>query len=137
MAVRIIKKSWWVDFRVEHKRYRVRSPENSRVGALAYEATLRQRLGRGDNVIGKEPPSVRQTFAEFSGKWFDEYVVANNKPSEQKTKKYTLSASLVPFFGDTLISEIGVRDVERYKAALLSKGLARKTVNNRLTILRK
>jgi integrase len=136
MAVRIIKKSWWVDFRVEHTRYRVRSPENSRVGALAYEATLRQRLGRGEDVTGK-PPADRQTFAEFTGKWFNEYVVANNKPSEQKAKKYALSASLVPFFGDTPISEISVRDVERYKATLLSRGLARKTVNNRLTILRK
>lgn len=135
MAVRLIRNSWWVDLRHEHIRYRKRSPENSRAGALAYEATLRQRLARGDSIGRRQQPSER--FAEFAAKWFEEYVVPNNKPSEQRTKKYALSGSLVPFFGKLALAEIGVRDVERYKVALLREGVAAKTVNNRLTILRK
>jgi hypothetical protein len=50
MAVRKIKETWWVDFRFSHTRYRKRSPENSRPGALAYEATLKYTLGRGEQM---------------------------------------------------------------------------------------
>ncbi len=137
MAVRLIRKSWWVDFRVEHKRYRKRSPENTRTGALAYEALLRKRLARGEDVFGKAKAGERCGFAEFATKWFNVYVVANNKPSEQKAKKYALAASLIPFFGSKAIPEIGIGDIEEYKAQLLREGRSRKTVNNRLTILRK
>src|SRR5579872_5774074 len=106
MAVRMIKKSWWIDFRVDHTRYRKRSPENSRAGALAYEAVLRQKFARGEDNIGKQQ-NASQTFDEFAWRWFEEYVVPNNKPSEQRTKKYILSGSLVPFLGRTKIQEIG------------------------------
>lgn len=137
MAVRLIRKSWWVDLRFNHVRYRKRSPENSRAGALAYEASLRQRLARGDEIDGRRHPSEQHTLASFAPKWFAEYVVPNNKPSEQRTKKYVLSASLVPFFGRMPIGKIGVHDIERYKAALVRAEVSRKTVNNRLSILRK
>jgi integrase len=114
----------------------LRSPENSKAGAQAYEAFLRHKLAIGQ-TIGKKPLEERQTFAEFSRKWFDEYVVPNNRPSEHKAKRYILAASLVPFFGQFTIQEIGTRDIERYKAEGLRKGTSPKTLNNRLTILRK
>jgi integrase len=138
MAVRINKKSWWVDFRFNHIRYRKRSPENSRAGALAYEAVLRQKLARGQSIdAGAQAKAQEQTFAQFAWKWFDEYVVANNKPSERKAKKYILDSSLVPFFGKMPIGRITTNDVEKYKAHALKEGVSRKTVNNRLAVLRK
>jgi len=137
MAVRIIRRSWWVDFRVEHIRYRKRSPENSRAGAQAYELVLRQRLAHGEDVLGMRPQSAEHTFAQFSNTWFEQYVVTNNKPSEQVTKKYALSGSLIPFFGAMPIGQISGHDIERYKTAEIRRGVSRKTVNNRLTILRK
>ncbi|MBL6938269.1 MAG: site-specific integrase [Alphaproteobacteria bacterium] len=137
MTARRIRQSWWVDLRFDHRRYRKRSPENSRTGAIAYEATLRHKLARGEDIDGRNASTTRVSFAEFVPKWFAEYVVPNNKPSEQKAKKYALSASLVPSFGRMLVSDIGVRDVEQYKAKLVREGKSHKTINNRLTILRK
>lgn len=137
MATRLIRKSWWVDFRFDLKRYRRRSPENSRTGARAYEIALRKRLARGEELDGKKAQARLLTFAEFVPQWFAEYVVPNNKASEQRVKKYTLSASLVPFFGKTPVAAISVRDIERYKAQLLHEGKSRKTINNHLTVLRK
>jgi integrase len=137
MAVRINKKSWWVDFRFNRIRYRKRSPENSRAGALVYEAVLRQKLARGESIdAGAQAKAQEQTFAQFAWKWFAEYSVANNKPSEQWSKRYILSASLIPFFGKMLIGRITVNDIERYKTHALREGVSRKTVNNRLTVLR-
>ena len=64
-------------------------------------------------------------------------MVPNNKPSEQRTKKYILNASLVPFFGKMRLGKITTHDIERYKAHALKEGVTRKTINNRLTVLRK
>jgi len=138
MAVRINKKSWWVDFRFNHIRYRKRSPENSRAGALAYEAVLRQKMARGESIDNTIPDAQQlQPFGKFALKWFDEYVVPNNKPSEQRAKKYILSASLIPFFGGMRIDQITGHHVEKYKAQMLKEGVGRKTINNRLTVFRK
>ena len=100
MAVRKIKNSWWVDFRADYIRYRKRSPENSKAGAEAYEANLRQKLARGERIdkVVQEPEQGR-LFRDFAWQWFKEYVETNNKPSEQRNKRHILHASLVPIFG--------------------------------------
>jgi integrase len=136
MAVRIIKKSWWIDFRFNYRRYRKRSPENSRAGAQAYEAVLRGKLARGESV---DEPTLAEmpTFEQFSRRWLNEYVVVNNKPSEQRRKKYALDGSIVPFFGKMRIDQISANDIERYKSLALRKGSGAKTINNLLSIFRK
>jgi integrase len=138
MAVRKENNSWWVGFRFNHIRYRKRSPEPSRTGALAYEATLRQKLAHGES-IDKSSHVIQeeQIFEKFVRKRFDEYVVPNNKYSEQRTKKYILSATLVPFFGRIPVGKITSHDIERYKAHLVKQGVTNKTIKNRLTVLNK
>jgi integrase len=138
MAVRMIRNSWWVDLRFNHTRYRRRSPENSRAGALSYEAMLRHKLICGESIHGVAPAvRQKQMFEQFARQWFDQYVTVNNKPSEQRTKKYILSASLVPFFGGLRVDEVTPHYIEKYKAQLLQENVTRKTVNNRLTVLSK
>jgi len=138
MAVRKIKNTWWVDFMFNYMRHRKRSPENSRTGALAYEATLRQKIARGEPIdkVAHETQQ-EQTFEQFARKWFEDYVVPNNKYSEQRTKKYLLNAFLVPFFGKMQIAQITAHDIERYKAHENRHGVTSKTLKNRLTVLSK
>ncbi len=138
MAVRLIKKSWWVDFQFDQKRYRRRSPENSRQGAQAFEAVLRQRLARGepiDNAGASRDSDL--TFETFARQWFKQYVVANNKFSEQYAKQKILAASLIPFFGWMPLKAINASHVEQYKARAVASGVSNKTINNRLTVLAK
>lgn len=135
MAARKVKDTWWVDFRFDYIRYRKRSPENSKVGAQAYEATLRQKLARGESLERAIRHEQQQTFEQFAWRWFDGYVMPNNKYSEQRTKKHIIKNSLAPFFGRLLISGITSDRIEQYKAKLVREGLSRKTINNRLTIL--
>lgn len=138
MAARKIRNTWWVDFSYAYARYRVRSPENSQAGAKAYEAVLRQKLARGEPVEKTQQGTpVEQTFERFTSKWFDEYVVPNNKHQEQRMKRYILDSSLIPFFGRMPIGKITTQHVEQYKAHALKKGVSRKTVNNRLAVLGK
>lgn len=136
MAVRKIKNRWYVDFRVEYLRYRKPSPENSKVGAEAYEAILRQKLARGES-IDRSRDVEHRTFEQFVWEWFDTYVVPNNKHSEQRTKKDILKGSLVPFFGNMVVSEITSYQIEQYKAQLSKMGVSNKTIKNRLSVLHK
>src|SRR5437899_5782575 len=103
MAIRKIKRSWWVDLHFDGKRHRKRSPENTRQGALAYELLLRQKLARGEAIRDGKQPRKDHTFAEFAATWFEDYVRPNNKYSEQLAKKYALARHLVPFFGHKLV----------------------------------
>lgn len=136
MAVRQIKKSWWVDFRIDHTRYRKRSPENSRAGALAYEAMLRQRLARGEDInAGAKTANQNLSFAAFATTWLEDYALPNNKFSEYEQKRYILGASLVPYFGKLAVRDITAHHIEQYKASLARTGLTGKTIRNRLTVL--
>src|SRR6516165_7240953 len=136
MAVRQLKKSWWVDFQFQGKRCRKRSPENTRPGARAYELLLRQRLARGEAINGPSPEQ-NPLFREFAWKWFEEYAVPNNRFSEQRIKRYTLKSSLIPFVGEMRVSEIRTYHIEQYKAHKAKEGLSSKTIKNHLTVLSK
>jgi len=126
-----------VDFRFDHIRYRRRSPDNTRQGALAYEVLLRRNLADGQPIQSGMQQDRNQTFAEFAEEWFEDYVKPNNKYSEQLAKRYVLASSLVPFFGPKPIEQIRAHDIERYKAIQLQQGFTNKTIMNRLTILNK
>src|SRR4051812_32720398 len=136
MAVRLIRKTWWIDFQFDQTRYRLRSPENTRQGAQAFEAVLRHKLSRGER-IGKRSHSSNEnlTFATFAQQWFEQYVVTNNKYSEQYAKQKILAASLIPFFGWMELSAISGNHVEQYKARAAASGVSNKTINNRLAVL--
>jgi len=138
MAVRLIEKSWWVDFQFDQKRYRRRSPENTRRGAQAFEAALRQRLARDEPIDNAGTNRDNDlTFEKFARQWFEQYVVANNKFSEQYAKQKILAASLIPFFGRMPLKAINANHVEQYKARAVVSRVSNKTINNRLTVLAK
>jgi integrase len=134
MAVRKIKKSWWVDFSFNGTRYRMRSPANSKAGASSYEALVRQRLALGEEAKVK-PKARSPLFKDFAQRWFEEYVVANNKPRTREDKRYTLRGTLIPFFGHLHLDQISSREIERFKTEKAKTGLSPKTINNRLLTL--
>ena len=136
MAVRLIKRAWWVDLTFNHTRYRKRSPLNSKSGAQAYEITLRQRLARGEPIADYDESSAQpQTFETFARSWLETYVIPNNKVSEQRSKNSILASSLVPFFGKLPVSRITTHHIEQFKAHSIKEGVGNKTIKNRLTVL--
>ena len=138
-ARKINDTSWWVDIRHQGKRYRVRSPENTRAGAAAYEATIRHNFaeGRSPEIAFRKNASVEDTYRAFAEEWFKTYVCTNNKLSEQRTKRTLLDYHLLPWFGETDLAAIGTQEIETYKAAKLRQGLSQKTVKNHLALLSK
>jgi len=134
----IIKRGnkWWVDFRFNRKRHRKCSPDNSRAGAKAYEALLRQKLARGE-PLEAEKEKDQVLFNEFSQRWHKLYVLSNNKPSEAVTKELILRVHLIPFFGKMEVKSISNLDIEKFKHKKLEEKLNPKTINNILSVLSK
>lgn len=140
MAVTKIKRTWWVDLRWRGVRYRRRSPLNTRFGASEYEQQLRLELARHSNLDAldqRAAPPTMPTFAEFAVRWMDEYVRPKNKLSERINKQTVLRAHLVPAFGELRLDQINTVAVDRFVAAQLERGLAPKTINNHMVILRR
>ena len=139
MSARKRYNKWWVDFGFNGRRYRTPSPDNTIAGAKAYEAHLRQRLARGEDICEKsdkaEKARQQLTFEKFAWKWVEVYVRNNNKFTEVSNKQYALRADLIPYFGKIILGEIGNLHIEEYKTLKLNAGLAPRTVNNHLSIL--
>src|SRR5262245_48399232 len=104
MAIRLLKKSWWVDFQFDVTRYRKRSPENTRQGAHAYELLLRPRLARGEKIDGLAS-GQNPSFEEFAWKWFEEYAVPNNKMGRP------LNHSYLTYHLEVLCKRVGLRRI--------------------------
>lgn len=137
MSVRKIRNTWWVDFRFEGIRYRKKSPDNSKNGALNYESLLRSKLSRGESINKETPSDIKQSFSEFAWYWYEHYVVTNNKYSERYSKKLILKKVLVPYFGKMPINKITTFSVEQFKSVKLKNDRSKKTINNYLTVLSK
>lgn len=140
MTVRKIKGQWYVDAYVKRPgrppvRLRKRAPVQTKRDAEAYERSLLA------DVYGLSD-KPRRTFEDFAVTDFARYIQANNRPSEEQSKESILRLHLVPAFGHKLLSEIEAKDIELYAAEKSrggagKKGLAAKTMNNHLTVLRK
>jgi integrase len=129
------RNKWWIDFGHRGRRYRLVSPDNSKAGAKAYEALLRQRLASG---LPLQPQVIKKSlkFKDFAEKWFESYVKLNNKPSAIKGKKTDLYSALVPYFGSKRLNEITALDIEEFKSKRLKK-VKPKTVNTQVGNLMK
>lgn len=140
MSARRLRNSWWIDLRdPTGKRHRIRSPDNSKAGAQAYEAVLRQQMARGERLekVELKKKEASRSFERFASIWLEQYVLVNNKPSEQRVKESTLRVHLLPFFSSYQLDEMKNQDIEGFKASRLKLGLSPKTVNNHLVILGK
>jgi integrase len=131
-----------VDVQVVDRSGRVRrvqrvAPINNRRAAEKFEHELREQLlNRSEDEASVEPQTV-PTFAQFAERFMATYAPTNNKASEVEAKKGILRVHLLPVFGSLTLDRIGVAEVEEYKARKLTANMARKSINNQLTVLRK
>ena len=138
MSQRKIGKSWWVDITYDQVRYRKKSPDDTKEGTKAYEATLRRKLAEGKLVDEQSSQKEHsQLFHQFSEFWFETHVLVHNKPSMAAKTRGVLINRIVPHFGQTPLCKISTLQVEQYKAKAVSGGLSNKTVNCDLSVLSK
>lgn len=139
--VRKLKGSWWVDFQVHGKRYRLRSPDNHRDGAQTYEAHLRRQLSDGKSVyLSADPRRVAElapTLDAFAADWLATYASPRLKPSTYRDYSLRYEHHLKPALGSLPIDAINTRAIDQLSGVLLRKGLHPKSANNVLGVLRR
>jgi len=136
------RKRWVVNFRYNGKLIREYSPHNSKRSAEEYEVYLRQELAKHGTLDHlKESERAKKeagiTFSAFADRWFKDYVVHNNKHSEQISKDCILKKHLKPYFGKMAVKDISSELIERYKQSKIIVSYCAKTINNQLATLRK
>lgn len=138
MAIRRIRGEWWIDVRVAGVRRRMKSPEQNRQDALAFQAQavqdLRSRAVRAGALgLGKSFRDV----AAFAPEWIELYARPRNKPSEIRNKQRYLRHDLLPFFGAMTLESVTSQRIAQFIAVKRKQGLTQKSVNNVLMTLSK
>lgn len=97
------------------------------------EALLRRR--ESEVADGSHGQQDDITFTEFSWKWLEDFASLKKPPT---TSDYTgiVKKHLRPYFGKKLLKDIRPTDVQAYVSLKLKKGLAPRTINKTLTLLR-
>jgi integrase len=112
----------------EKLRVRKTARVKSKTEALVEEAKERARLDAAPMVKGRSP-----FFSDFADTFLTTYSKAENKASEQASKKMILDKHLKPFFGHLRLDEIGDELVTSYKNTKLDT-LSKKSINNHLMV---
>lgn len=125
---------WRIDIVIKRdgRRERIRRDAPTREAALKLERRLRAELDEGRQIVAG--PVL---YRDWAGEFVKVYASNNNKESERRSKRQIMRDHLVPFFGDMRLDAIGYADVERFKAQQLARKAAAKSVNNRLTVLKR
>jgi len=111
----------------------------TKVGAIEAErravnaAMTGKPLAVAAQTATKEVPK-RKTITEHAEGFVDTYK-PGSKPGEKREKRRVLKSNLLPHFGRMTIEELRQVDVDAFAQAELARGMAVKTVNNRLAVL--
>lgn len=138
-----VRETWMIH--VEHrlptgKRKVVRKValRQSRRGAEQEEREIRQALL--DHTYGKENQErvhITPKLKDFAVVFINTYCTTNNRPSTVREKRRAMGRGLLEELGELRLNEIGVRDVERFKARRRDDGVGNKSINEELAILSK
>ena len=122
---------------------------NTKVGAEVAEREHIERVLEGfrNPRTRKEVPTLKEWFygeadskdpaAQPTGRFWKEWVVPHNKPSEREAKISIYRHHLGPKLGDKVLDKVDSGQVSALRAALLAKPLSPKRVNNVLCVLSK
>lgn len=106
---------------------------------MDFERELRGRVGAlgsvNEALTDRERRRHAVSLREFSERWMIEYAATNNSLSEQRHKRGALRNHILPLLGDLRIDRVRTADIERFKAALIKRGLCAKSINNYLVTL--
>ena len=109
----------------------------TQIGAREAErrAIIEAMLGRslGPVAPATEAPKTKTIREHAEG--FVERYKPGTKQSEKREKRRVLKSHLLPFFGEMTIEGLKQTDIDTFACSELDRGLAVKTVNNRLAVL--
>lgn len=137
-------KVWHAHFNTEHGFIRQSLKVQNLKVAKQKAREIAEVLESGDyaaikNLIDgtkREGETKKRTFEMYSAAYL-KYSQANKAESSYKRDECSMRVHLIPAFGDRLLSQISVRDIEAYKLRRLDTGQVQKsTINRELACLK-
>ena len=112
---------------------------NTKVGAQAAEDRAKVMALTGQLPAIESPAPATEapptkTIREHAENFVETYK-PGSKPSEKREKQRVLDSHLLPVFGDKRIEELTQANIDAFAKSELDRGMAVKTVNNRLAVL--
>jgi hypothetical protein len=122
---------WMIDVQVMGKEGRLRrvrkiAPVPTRRAADKLEHEIRDELLRADDRVATTATRIA-SFRRFAEQFVSSYAVTNNKHAEVISKRKILRVHLVPAFRELRLDQIGLAEIEQYKAEKLTAKLSKKT----------
>ena len=102
-------------------RIRKVSPVPTKRGALEYERQVRDAVLQGDRKEGDENPVPK--LAAFADFFIETYATTNNRPSTVREKRRALGRGMLQHFGNLRLDQIGLREIESFKARRKKDGV--------------
>jgi integrase len=110
---------------------------NTKAGALEAERRAIAEALHGKPIAQPEATATKEapkTIREHATTFLEHYK-PESKPAARRDRQCSLDGHLLPFFGDMTIDELKQTDVDAFARAELERGVAVKTINNRLAVL--
>ena len=124
--------NWYIDFRYKGKRIRRKVGPSKR---KAQEA-LRKAMADAINDKFNLTETRRMTFSELAEYWLENYSKIENAPSQYGKNRERLKNHLLPFFGDSDITNITPRMIESYRIKREKDGVKPSTINREHGLLK-
>ena len=124
-------KNWYADFEYQGKRHRKSlGTQSKQVAALALK-DIDVKVAREKLDLG---PSEKKGFDDFAQKFLEWYQMQNS-PKSYYDYRNLFTSTIIPYFGDTKLTDITVEMIEQYKAKRAHR-ISASTVNKELIALR-
>lgn len=108
----------------------------SKVGAQEAERRAIAEVTHGKPARAAAPITKEvQTIREYAATFLGSYVPTLTKPSARRAVEQILAAHVLPAFGDLVLDAIRQEHVDAFVGAAKRRGLAVKSINNRLSVL--
>jgi integrase len=131
-CVRKYRGAWAVDFRDQNGKRHINSNADwTRRDADNELSKITQQLGSGEFQAKR----AQKTFAELAQAYIDGHVKVAIRRLTAKDYKGNIDRHLTPYFGPRRVRGISMHDVERFRTALLERGVGLRTINKCLTLL--
>jgi integrase len=110
----------------------------SRESWKKYDALIAEYLANGREL----PPTRSETeitVEELAVKfieWAEGYYVKNGKPTDSASRANLSLRPVVRYYGKNVVSEFGTLSLKFVRDKMIEGGLARKTINNRVTVIK-
>ena len=115
----------------QKQRWETVRPPRTRERAEKLLAERLSQVHRGEFI---EPKKI--TFSDFKDIWMEKYAEPQVRSSTLARYRVHFRKHIIPFFGDLRLAQVGVEDVQGFKAELIGKGLAPGYVKHHLALIR-